>query len=134
LPLYADGVRKIRHNLAQAESGLRPRIVKIGFFTPEQLTQINKARAATGFPLLLPEIVFHGAHLHKGRCVRDGYTIDQVLEQIQSAFSDSSEVNFRLHHRSCAIPIREWTTTGTWYKTKRYSNAPAGIRMRIYFQ
>jgi hypothetical protein len=94
LPLYADGLRKIRHNLAQAQCGLRPRIVKIGFFTAEQLAHINEARAAKGFPALLSEIVFHGAHLYRSRCVRDGYTIDQVLEQVQSAFSDSSEVNF----------------------------------------
>ncbi|MDR3752864.1 MAG: hypothetical protein P4K93_09305 [Terracidiphilus sp.] len=94
MPLYADGLRKIRRNLAEARSGLRPRAVKIGFFTAEQLAGINEARAERGFPALLPEIVFHGAHLYRSRCVRDGYTIDQVLEQIQSAFSDSSQVNF----------------------------------------
>jgi hypothetical protein len=94
LPLFADGLRKIRRNLTLAQSGQRPRAVKIGFFTAEQLTLINNARISMGFPALLPEIVFHGAHLFKSRCVRNGYTIDQVLEQVQSAFSDASEVYF----------------------------------------
>ena len=112
MPLYADGLRRIRHNLVQAQSGLRPRTVKIGFFTPEQLTQINEARAARGFLLLLPEIVFHGAHLYKSRCVRDGYTIDQVLEQIQSAFSDSSEVNFSASSSIMRNPNRRMDHNG----------------------
>lgn len=68
--------------------------MRIGFFSAEQLTQINKSRSSSGFPALLPEIVFHGVHLYKNRCVRDGYMIDQVIEQIQSAFSDASVVNF----------------------------------------
>jgi hypothetical protein len=94
LPLFADGPRKIRHNLTQVQSGQRPRAVKIGFFTTEQLIHINEARTSRGFPALRPEIVFHGVHLYKSRCVLDGYTIDHVLEQIQSAFSDASIVNF----------------------------------------
>jgi len=68
--------------------------VKIGFFSAEQLTHSNEARAARRLPVLLPEIVFHGVHLYRSRCAKDGYTIEQVLEQIQSAFSDSSAVDF----------------------------------------
>jgi hypothetical protein len=92
LPLFADGLRKIRRNLTQAQSGLRPRAVKIGFFTGEQLALINEAFISKGFPELLPEILFHGTHLFKSRCERDGYTIEHVLAQIQSAFSDESEI------------------------------------------
>lgn len=94
LPLFADGLRKIRLNLTLVQSGQRPKAVKIGFFTAEQLTLINEARTSKGFPALLPEIVFHGAHLYKSRCAKNGYSIDHVLEQIQSAFSDLSEINF----------------------------------------
>jgi hypothetical protein len=112
LPLYADGLRKIRHNLAQAQSGLRPRAVKIGFFTDEQLSHINEARAVKGFPPLLREIVFHGVHLYKSRCVKDGYTIDQVLGQIQSAFSDSSKVNFSASSSIMRNPIQRTDHNG----------------------
>jgi hypothetical protein len=46
-----------------------------------------------GFPALRSEILFHGSHLFKSRCVENPYTIDQVLEQIQSALSDASVVD-----------------------------------------
>jgi hypothetical protein len=94
LPLFADGLRKIRSNLTIVQSGLRPKAVRIGIFTTEQLGAINEARTSQGFLELSAEIVFHGVHLYKSRCVKDGYTIDQILEQIQSAFSESSVVNF----------------------------------------
>jgi hypothetical protein len=70
-----------------------PQAAKIGFFTPQQITRINEARLSMGFPALRPEILFHGSHLFKSRCVKDSYSIDQVLEQIQSAFSDASLVD-----------------------------------------
>ena len=66
--------------------------MKIGFFAGEQLARINEAFKSRGFPELLPEILFLGTHLYKSRCARDGYTIEQVLVQIQSAFSDDSEI------------------------------------------
>jgi len=73
---------------------MRPRAIAIGFFTDAQLSHINEVRISLGYAPLLPEIVFHGSHLYKSRCVRDGYTIDQVLEQIESAFSDWSVADF----------------------------------------
>jgi hypothetical protein len=93
MPLYADGLRKIRRNLLQVQSGQKPWVAKVGFFTPEQINKINDARASMGFPALRSEILFHGSHLFKSRCVENPYTIDQVLEQIQSALSDASVVD-----------------------------------------
>jgi hypothetical protein len=93
LPLFADGLRKIRRNLILVQSGMKPHVAKIGFFTPEQIKQINEARISMGFPVLRPEIMFHGRHLYDSRCVEDHYTIDQVLEQIVSAFSDAAVVD-----------------------------------------
>jgi len=94
LPLFADGLKRIRRNLVQIQSGEKPRLEKIGFFTPDQLIHINEARIANGFQPLLPEVVFHGAHLYRSRCIKNGYSIDQVLDQIESAFSITSVVNF----------------------------------------
>jgi len=93
MPLYADGMKKIRRNLLQVQSGQKPWVAKVGFFTPDQITQINEARISMGFPALLPEILFHGSHLYQSRCVEDAYTIDQVLEEIESAFSADSVVS-----------------------------------------
>jgi hypothetical protein len=93
MPLYADGLRKIRRNLLQVQSGQKPWIAKVGFFTLEQLAQINQTRVSMGFLALRPEIVFHGSHLYNSRCVKDSYTIDQVLDQIESAFSEASVVD-----------------------------------------
>jgi hypothetical protein len=90
VPLFADGLKKIRRNLTQVQSGERPWVAKIGFFTPEQLTQINTARTSRGFSALSSTILFHGAHLYKSRCIENNYTIDEVIEQIESAFSDAS--------------------------------------------
>jgi hypothetical protein len=92
LPLFADGLRKIRRNLTLVESGQRPKTVKIGFFTAKQLSQINEAGILRGFPGLRPEILFHGTHLYKSRFLRDAYSIEEILEQIQSALSEASEV------------------------------------------
>jgi hypothetical protein len=93
MPLYADGLKKIRRNLLQVQAGQKPWVAKVGFFTPEQMNKINEARTAMGFPALRPEIKFHGSHLYDSRCVKNPYTIDQVLEQIQSAMSDVSVVD-----------------------------------------
>jgi len=93
MPSYADGLKKIRRNLLQVQSGQKPWVAKIGYFTPVQIAQINAARIAMGFPALCSGILFHGRHLYDSRCVEDHYTIDQVLEQIVSAFSDAAVVD-----------------------------------------
>jgi hypothetical protein len=39
------------------------------------------------------EVLFDGRHLYNSRCIEDGYTIDDVLDQISSAFNDESAVS-----------------------------------------
>jgi len=34
MPLYADGMKKIRRNLLQVQSGQKPWVAKVGFFPP----------------------------------------------------------------------------------------------------
>jgi len=93
MPLFADGLRKIRRNLLKVQAGHKPWVAKIGFFTPEQIAKINEARTSMGYPVLRPEMLFHGSHLFQSRCVKNPYTIDQVLEQIESALSQNSLVD-----------------------------------------
>lgn len=106
MPLYADGLKKIRRNLTLIQAGERLKVQRVGFFTTEQLTQINEARASIGLPALWSEIVFHGRHLYNSRCVGNGYTIDQVLEQIQSAFSDTAVLDFSSPSTVIRNPIK----------------------------
>jgi hypothetical protein len=94
MPLYASGLKTIRQNLLRIQAGQKPLVKKVGFFTPEQLTEINAARAVHNFPALRSEINFHGKHLYESRCLENGYTVDQILDQIQSAFSDASVIHF----------------------------------------
>lgn len=93
MPLYADGRKKVRNNLAAIQAGEKPKLVKIGYFTREQITGINEIRCTRNLPPLLSEIVFRGSHLYRSRCVKDGYSIDHVLDQIENALSEGSEVD-----------------------------------------
>ena len=88
--LFKDGLKKIRRNLEEAHAGRRPSAVGIGKFTDEELRRINSARTARGFCPLQPKVIFHGAHLYKSRCVENGYSIEQVMIQIESAVCETS--------------------------------------------
>jgi hypothetical protein len=93
LPLYEDAKDKIRFNLQKIQSGDRAPLVTIGHLTDVQFEQMNQRRAALSLHLLEQnEIIFIGKHLFKSRA-GDGYTIDDIIDQIVSALSDISVVN-----------------------------------------
>lgn len=92
MPLFADGLKKIRKNLTSLHAGERPKMENIGKFTPEQLKQINDLRVEDGLEPIADVIVFIGKHLYNSRCVGDGYSIEEVIVQVQSAFSSESVV------------------------------------------
>jgi hypothetical protein len=61
--------------------------------TDFQFEQMNLRRAALSLHLLEQnEIIFIGKHLFSSRA-KDGYTIDDIIDQIVSALSDHSVVN-----------------------------------------
>jgi hypothetical protein len=91
LPLFADGLKKIRKALELAAAQKWSPFQKIGFFTPEQLADINALRQRAGREPLVPTIVCNGKHLYESRCVKDGYSIDEVVEQTEIAFDRASE-------------------------------------------
>lgn len=73
--------------------GEKPLVVTIGYLTAEQHAAINEHRAKQRLPELgSPEVVFLGRHLYKSRAVTDGYSIDDILDQIESAMSATSMV------------------------------------------
>lgn len=93
MPLFADGLKKIRNNLHKIEAGERPQMARIGIFTETQLKFINEKRSEDGLLPIEAVILFVGRHLYKSRCVEDGYTIEEVMLQIENAFAEDSIVN-----------------------------------------
>jgi hypothetical protein len=90
MPLNEDAEQQMRRNFEDLKNGKRARLIVIGNFTETQLDKINTTRAAHKFPPLVAEIMFVGRHAYESRVVRDGYTIDDLIIQIKSAFSDNS--------------------------------------------
>ena len=92
MPLYPNGLDLIRTNLQLAANRQKPPIVRIGVLSEEQLITINAQRLEEELPPIIAEILFDGRHLYNSRCTEDGYSIEEVLEQITSAFSGPTEV------------------------------------------
>lgn len=92
MPLYSDGLKKIRRCLEMQAKGLHCRHQKVGTLSPEQLTAINEMRGAEGHPPLSAVIVCNGKHLYDSRCIKDGYSIDDVIAQIEIAFNLAKHV------------------------------------------
>lgn len=98
MPLYPDALAKMRANLEEIVAGRKAETVAIGFFTDQQLAAINAARRdrknhlgqPAPFPPLEKEIVFIGQHSYDSRIRDDGYTVDDVLDQIVSGMSEHS--------------------------------------------
>jgi hypothetical protein len=92
MPLFREALALIRANLEKLQKGNRVRMVSVGFLTEEQLETINHACKSNGYPCLEGEVVFLGRHLYEGRMIRDGYTIDDVIDQIASAMDATAVV------------------------------------------
>ena len=67
-------------------------MVAIGELTTRQLGDINSQRVNQGLTPITAEVVFIGRHIYQSRIVNDGYTIDDVIDQISSALHPESVV------------------------------------------
>jgi len=87
MPLYSHAVALIRSNLEQISRGQKVRAVSIGILTERQLGAINQARQSrtNPLPIVIAEVLFLGQHTYNSRIRDDGYTIDDVVDQIVSA-------------------------------------------------
>jgi hypothetical protein len=91
MPLITNAKDILRANLELLAQGERPMVVTIGYLTEKQHTTINIYRMGHDLPRLAsPEVVFLGRHLYNSRVIKDGYTIDDILDQIESAMSDTA--------------------------------------------
>lgn len=85
MPLSANARDLMRTNLEQIRNGEKAHLIVIGSLTDAQLTALNALRAAEGFSELTADVVFIGKHIYQSRVAKDGYTIEDVLDQIESA-------------------------------------------------
>lgn len=92
MPVYPNGPAYIRANLERIAARRKVRIVPIGRLTDEQLDAINTRRLALGLGPIEQEIVFVGAHVYRSRIERDGYTLDDVVDQIAHAIEDAAVI------------------------------------------
>lgn len=92
MPLFDNAPALIRTQLNEIEKGNRVRPIVVGTLTSIQLQTINDQRARESRPPIIDEVLFLGKHLYEGRVQRDGYTIEDVIEQISSAMDASAVV------------------------------------------
>jgi hypothetical protein len=92
MPLLSNARRTMRINLEKIRDGKNPGLIVIGTLTANQLININAIRTAEEMPPIVEEVVFKGKHLYESRIDGDGYTIDDVLDQIVSAMDPTSVI------------------------------------------
>jgi hypothetical protein len=93
MPLNPAARQILQATFKLLSEGERPKVVTIGYLTDAQFSAINSKRMAQGLhELESKEIVFLGRHLYNSRIVKDGYTINDVCDQIESALSSDSMV------------------------------------------
>ncbi len=92
MTLRSEAPALIRANLELIEAGGKAPLVEIGALTQEQLAAVNGHRAAQGLPPVIAEVVFIGKHIYQSRIAKDGYTIEDVIDQISNAMHSDSLV------------------------------------------
>lgn len=92
MPLFENAADLIRTNLGRIRNGNHVHIVPIGTLTPVQLQAINANRIAEELIPIVEEVVFVGGHIYKSRVLKDGYTIEDVVDQICSAMDSAAVV------------------------------------------
>jgi len=69
--------------------------VAIGTLTDAQLATINARRNEEGLKPIVPEVLFVGWHVYRSRVLRDGYSIADVIDQIESAMTGEAVVEYQ---------------------------------------
>lgn len=95
MPLYDIAGDLIRGNLSQFRPDVKVRVraVIIGELTHVQLAAIHIQQDARNLPRIVTEVLFHGWHIYKQRVLQDGYSIDDVVDQVTSALCTDSVVS-----------------------------------------
>lgn len=105
MPLYSNAEAIIREHLDLVVRGIKPRRITIAELTREQLTALNAERVSHGFKEINGLVFFRGSHIYVSRILRDGYTVEDVIDQIRSAFSEHATVHFSPKMSSLRNPV-----------------------------
>lgn len=90
----------------------KSKLIVIGELTDDQLAAVNRSLATQGRPQAIAEVVFYGFHTYKSRILKDGYTIEDALDQIESAMEDTSVGLKNPHTTGIENPIRRFDRYG----------------------
>src|SRR5258708_1093960 len=97
MPLFQNAAQLIRANLEQFKPHTRVHVkaVAIGTLSDTQLATINPGRDEEGLKPIVSEVLFVGWHVYKSRVLRDGYSIADVVDQIESAMTGEAVVEYQ---------------------------------------
>lgn len=90
-PLKEGAAGEIRGLLQRIAAGEKPKPIDVGSLTAEQLQQLNASRAANGQPTVGGDLWYRGTHHYQSRAA-DGYSIDDMVTQIENGLSPNSVV------------------------------------------
>jgi hypothetical protein len=98
MPLHADGKARILLQLQRLERGEQVSVVEIGRLSDEQFAALCRLKAELDHPIPeSPELVYKGKHHFDSRVVRDGYQIEDLALQIESALAFDSVIEIERH-------------------------------------
>ncbi|WP_204526586.1 hypothetical protein [Cronobacter sakazakii] len=93
VPLYDNAKPTLRAHIEAIQRGEKVPVIVIGELTEEQFNEIRKMQLEKELPLLeSKEILYLGKHNYNSR-TKDGYCIEDIILQIESALSPDSIVN-----------------------------------------
>jgi hypothetical protein len=92
MPLFENAADLIRTNLGRIRNKNHVHVVPIGTLTAEQLSAINTVRLADELTPIVEEVLFVGGHIYRSRIIGNGYTIEDVIDQISSAMDSKAVV------------------------------------------
>jgi len=122
VPLSEGVPALIRVNLEELHNGERARLVAIGTSPPPSSTRSTPSAAPMATRRLWPRSFFIGKHVYESRIVRDGCSVEDVIDQITSALSESAAAIATAYMTAVENPLP---------RSDRYGNA---VRDRAIFE
>jgi len=122
MPLLPNARDKLRVNLQKISVGKKVKPVLIGHLTEPQLAGVNSFLVEKGFSPVSNDVVFRGEHVYDSRINKDGYSIDDVIEQITNGMDANS------------VPIKEHIMSAIRNETERTDRFGRAVRDTIVFR
>jgi hypothetical protein len=92
MPLDTTKIDAIREQLQRVANGERVRPIDIGQLTADQFAAINAYRSENGLPALESAVVCYVGRHHYASRHAQGYTIEDMIAQLESGLGAQSEV------------------------------------------